>query len=625
MRPAAKIFLFAVLVAGVSGTLKIECGTSTVGGRSWMPDLLIPHPSSQYKTFCGPTPPQLETWQSEEPCDDGLLFVTPGDSAERSTTESEADVEGPAIFRSNGDLVWTQDGWGRTRDLKVQSVGDRSYMTFWRDESSRHDGGGSYVVLDQSYEMVKELRSVGKISSRPVELKLTSDGTAIILMHNVTKIHTPFGSLQNGWINDAIIQEIDMASNELIFEWRASHHFKVTMSQAAPENRGRTPETAFDYIHATGIDLDHKGDYVISSRNMYNAVALRRGHGNVLWVLGGSLNSFEDASGGEATAMISSQGIQWDGDSTLLLLDGGHVPDIEGWPGRRSNARTIHINTTTNMAALLRTYSTPAAGTWSHSKGTVQRLPKGNVFVGWGDDNPLAAAYTEYAEDVRVLCAARFRKASVASAKFWKTTSGGGGGGGDSGRVVSKYPWTGTPAAQPVIVVRPQEGALYVSWNGDTQTTAWLLRSNNTERGDGSLGARCVVDRAGFETRIPIPRDVGEVIEIMGVDDRGRTLVRSELIWSEGASGTWSSTQRVLEASTDEDVFVVPRPSWQQRVSAGQHCRLKRALLVFGLSVAALVCYPRIPRQWWKRLREAERRYPRHMVMKGEKSAVCAA
>ncbi|KAM3478307.1 hypothetical protein MY8738_006041 [Beauveria namnaoensis] len=573
------------------------------------------HPASQYKTFCGPTSPQLETWQSEQPCEDGLLFVTPGEAAERSTTENEADVEGPAIFRSNGDLVWTQDGWGRTRDLKVQSVGDRSYMTFWHDESSRHAGGGSYVLLDQSYEMVKELRPVGEISSRPVELKLTDDGTAIMVMHNATQVHNPLGSLQNGWINDAIIQEIDMTSNELVFEWRASHHFNVTMSQAATENQGQTPETAFDFFHATGIDLDHKGDYVISSRNMCNAVALRRGHGNVLWVLGGRLNSFEDASEGEAAAMISSQGIQWYGDSTLLLLDSGHMPDIEGWPGRRSNARTIHVNTTTNTAALLRMYSTPAAETSRHSKGTVQRLRNGNVFVGWGDDNPLAATYTEYSEDGRVLCAAHFREASVASAKFWKTTSGGG------GRVMSKYSWTGTPAAQPVIVVRPQEGALYVSWNGDTQTTAWLLRSNNTERGDGSLGARCVVDRAGFETRIPIPHDIGEVIEIMGVDDRGRTLVRSELIWSEGASGTWS-TQRMLKASTYEDVFVEPSPSWQQRVSAGRHCRLKRALLGLGLSVAALLCRRRIR---WKRLREAEWRYPRQMVMKGEKSAVYAA
>ncbi|KAM3511721.1 hypothetical protein MY11210_004611 [Beauveria gryllotalpidicola] len=620
MRPAAKILQFATLVAGVFGTLKIDCGTSIAGMRSRLSDLLMPHPTSQYKTFCGSTPPQLETWQSEQPCDDALLFVTPGEAAEGSAMENEADVEGPAIFRSNGDLVWTQDGWGRTRDLKVQTVGHRSYMTFWHDESSRHDGGASYVVLDRSYEMVKELRPVGEISSRPVELKLTDDGTAIILMHNATKVHTPFGSLQNGWINDAIIQEIDMKSNELVFEWRASHHFNITMSQAPIENQGRTPETAFDFFHATGIDLDHKGDYVISSRNMCNAVALRRGHGNVLWVVGGKLNSFEDASGGEAAAMISSQGVQWYGDSTLLLLDGGHVPDIEDWPGRRSNARTIYINTNTNMAALLRTYSTPAVVTSRHSKGTVQRLRNGNVFVGWGDDNPLAAAYTEYSEDGRALCAARFREASVASARLKKMTGGGGGG----GRVVSKYAWTGTPAAQPVIVVRPHESALYVSWNGDTQSTAWLLRSNNTERGDGSLGARCVVDRAGFETRIPIPRDVGEVIEIMGVDDRGRTLVRSELIWSEGASGTWS-TQRVLEASTDEDVFVVPSPSWQQRASAGRHCRLKWALQGLGLSVAALVCCRRIPRQWWKGLREAEWRYPRQMVMRGEKSAICAA
>lgn len=151
MRQVAKILQFAVLVAGTTGTLKTECDTSRSGERSRvasrLSDSLSPHPSPHFKTFCGPTPPQLETWHSKQPCDDGLLFVASGVAASAATANKKADVEGPAIFRTNGDLVWTQSGWGRTSDLKVQMVGDRSYITFWHYESSRDDRGGSYVVV----------------------------------------------------------------------------------------------------------------------------------------------------------------------------------------------------------------------------------------------------------------------------------------------------------------------------------------------------------------------------------------------------------------------------------------------------------------------------------------------
>ncbi|KAJ4150379.1 hypothetical protein LMH87_011131 [Akanthomyces muscarius] len=602
MRQVAKILQFAVLVAGTT-------------------DSLSPHPSPHFKTFCGPTPPQLETWHSKQPCDDGLLFVASGVAASAATANKKADVEGPAIFRTNGDLVWTQSGWGRTSDLKVQMVGDRSYITFWHYESSRDDRGGSYVVLNQSYGVIRELRPVGEAPSRPVELKLTDNGTAIMMMHRITQVDKPFRGLQSGWINDAIIQEVDMASNELIFEWRASQHFDVETSQADIKNQGRTAETAFDFFHATGIDIDHNGNYVISSQNMCNAAALHRTDGHMLWVLGGALNSFEDIATGQTVAMISSQGIQWHGDSTLLLLDGGYVPHVEGQAGRRSNARMIHLNTTTNTAVLLRTYSTPAAVASRHSKGGLQRLRSGHVFVGWGDGDPSAVAYTEYSRSGRPLCTARFRKPSAPLfAGYTKTSSGG-----SRGRVISKYAWTGTPAAQPAMVVRPQESALYVSWNGDTQTTAWVLRSNNTERGDGSLGARRVVEKTGFETRILIPRDVGEVMEIIGVDGDGKELVRSELIWSEGASGTWS-TQRVvpeehLAAAQDKDASPPWPLPWHKHTLSRRRCQLMLALSGVGLMMSTFLwCRWTAKQRRKKSMQDGGSWCQQQTVLSGEKS-----
>lgn len=481
---------------------------------------------------------------------------------------------------------------------------------------------------------------MGRLTSRPVELKLTQTGTAVVLMHSITRASGSVGGLENGWINEAIIQEIDVATNELLFEWRASEHFDVGKSRASiAGQQGSTPSTAFDFFHATGIDVDHNGNYVIASRNMCNAAAVRRSDGSVLWVLGGVLNSLDDVSAGQAVVMAASQGIQWHGDTTLMLLDGGYVPHWQGRSERPGNARMIYVNATSNEAALMRTYRTPVAVASQHSHGSIQLLRRGRVFVGWGDGNPSAAVYTEYSRNGRAICAARFQdddddhhhhQHGESGDKFrTKPTHPPRGMGSRGGRVVSKYQWTGRPAAPPVIVVRAWERALYVSWNGDTQTTSWLLQSNDTRRRDGSLGINSVVKKTGFETRIPIPRNVGEVMQLVAVEGSGRVLVHSELLWKQDETGCAWSTERAAKTVRhgEDDEEHLPAGTlghgWRKLVSSEKHCRLGLALAGLGASICALAwCWWKGRQLWRRMLAEGDSWNQRQWLLKGEKGAV---
>lgn len=153
MRRAVAFLQFAVLLTCVTGTLQSECSNTLRRDRgrlgSWLQDLgiLSAYTYPRYKTFCTPTPPEMEIWQNNQHCSDGLLFVTPAGAAQDPITLVSANMEGPAIFRTNGELVWTESGWGRTSDLKVQQVGSRSYITFWHDGDSYQNDGGSYIVV----------------------------------------------------------------------------------------------------------------------------------------------------------------------------------------------------------------------------------------------------------------------------------------------------------------------------------------------------------------------------------------------------------------------------------------------------------------------------------------------
>lgn len=473
--------------------------------------------------------------------------------------------------------------------------------------------------------MVKELRPAGKLTTRPLELKLTDKETAIMLMHNTTYTSTPFGGLDGGWIIDAIIQEINVTSNSLISEWRASEHFDVNKSLAEVGDQGKTPETAFDFFRATGIDFDNDDNYVISSRNMFNAAAVRPGDGSTIWVLGGPLNTWDDVSAGQAVAMIASQGVQWHGNSTLMLLDGGYVPNYEGRVGRLSNARMLHLNVRTKTAVLLRTFTTPVAVASQHSQGSVRLLPSGNVFIGWGDDDASAAAYTEYSPEGRPICAARFQTplgSGKRAAEKSRRSAGTG------GRVVSKYDWVGKPLTKPVMVVKPEENAVYVSWNGDTQVHSWLLRTNYTERRDGSMGVRSVVPRTGFETSVPIPEDVGEAMQLLAVDNSGRQLVQSEVLWKPG-DGPWSMEYQpppppMETESSEENVATdAAMGALQRYLSSERNCQLLLAISGLGLAFLALLWCRWTGRRWWKTmLLEGSSWYQRQRELKGEKGIV---
>lgn len=80
-----------------------------------------------------------------------------------------------------------------------------------------------------------------------------------------------------------------------------------------------------------------------------------------------------------------------------------------------------------------------------------------------------------------------------------------------------RFNWTGLPTEEPAIVAHktPSGMAVYVSWNGDTETVAWRFYAVTDNYGSRSyLGE---VERRGFETSLLL-------------SDHGYTQVAAEAI-----------------------------------------------------------------------------------------------
>ena len=137
------------------------------------------------------------------------------------------------------------------------------------------------------------------------------------------------GGPEDGWVLDGIVQEVDMATGELIFEWSALDHVPVT--EAIPdfaesrENNDMlgTEEDPFDYFHINSLSVDDDGSLLISARSTHAIYNVDADTGEVNWTLGGQASDFELS---EDAYFAWQHDAQRDEDGTIRLLDNAATP-----------------------------------------------------------------------------------------------------------------------------------------------------------------------------------------------------------------------------------------------------------------------------------------------------------
>ncbi|KAF7561256.1 hypothetical protein G7046_g2865 [Stylonectria norvegica] len=459
------------------------------------------YPQIGYESFgAGSVWPNID--QKDARCDGGYIFIEPrGHSVE---------TPGPVILDNKGNLVWMQTAWGQAMDVKVQRYRGKDYITFWHGSDNGTFGEGYYMMLDETYEPVKIITPVGDVSGDLHEFRITDKGTALMTIYQKRAADMSSYGIPEGWIFDSIFQEVDIASGELLFEWRASDHYAIDKSLSPLNGDGASRDHAFDFFHINSIDKDTAGNYLISSRYMCAVAVISHADGGILWQLGGHGNSFEDLSQGAATNFSWNHHAAWHENNTLTLFDNGSN-------GRKSTAKfsrglMIDLDLDKMTATMIHQYVAPQKFL-SASQGSVQVLPNGNVLVGWGH----VPAFTEFSQNGEVLCETHIGPTNLdifGLVKNYRTF---------------KYPWIGRPNALPDIAVLPNKKALFVSWNGATEVVKWRLQSGpnpstNEFRDHGEVAKKT------FETRMDIPDDSGDYVRVVALGLHGETLATSSAV-----------------------------------------------------------------------------------------------
>lgn len=443
-------------------------------------------------------PPPIEITTPATGTAEGLVFVA---------AKVDDGQYGLMILDNDGEIVWYQPpavtDWEH-HDFRVQEYRGEPVLTWSTATTGGGYGQGHFVIADTAYETVAQVQAGNGFTSGGDihEFLLTPEGTAfIILYQTVDWDMTPAGGSMYGGAVDGIVQEIEVETGRVLFEWHALDHIGVEDSYIAIP--GADPNRPSDYVHLNAITIAPDGDLILSMRHTAAIYKVNRQSGEIVWQLHGKRSDF---------TMSEDARFNWQHDAhlhengELSLFDNHEVNPPEGeetW----SRGLVLDLDMETMTATVAREYIHPER-VLARSQANMQTLLNGNVFIGWGS----APDFSEFTPDGELIFNGRFPEGAQSYRAY-------------------RFPWSAQPTEPPVAVAETGvDGAVtvYVSWNGATEVASWRVLAGPDP---ADLVEIAAAPRAGFETAIEVATDA-PWLAVEALDDGGAILGASEAFQS---------------------------------------------------------------------------------------------
>jgi Arylsulfotransferase (ASST) len=419
---------------------------------------------------------------------------------------------GLLIAGRDGDVTWFSPiASGQVLDFNVQSYRGANVLTWWHGTTGAAFGQGTCYIADSSYTQIAAVQCGNGLKADMHEFNITAQGTALIDSYqprqNVDL--TAVGGKANGAALSGVVQEIDIATGEVIFQWSSLDHVPISETQATLSGTG-TADNPFDYFHINSIDVAADGDLLVSSRNTWTVYKIGRHDGQIKWRLGGKKSNFTLGPGVQFHWQhhVRAHGINDHGEDILTIFDNGSSPPLEP----QSRGLLLNLDTKTMRATLQFAYTSPVHPL-ADNQGSIQLLPGNGAFVGWGAE----PYYTEFDADGTVLMNGQLPM-------------------GDQSYRAFTYDWTGQPKDRPAVVVElnvARAAAVYVSWNGATEVQTWRVHAGKRE---SSLSVVATQPRTSFETVIAAD-STGPYFMVTAHDASGKQIGQSAVVEKKGLTG----------------------------------------------------------------------------------------
>ncbi|PWY66450.1 MFS general substrate transporter [Aspergillus heteromorphus CBS 117.55] len=372
--------------------------------------------------------------------------------------------------------------------------GGKDHLCFFQGVQQNGYCRGHGVIMDDHYRIVRTVVPGGGMASSDMhEFMPINDGkTALMTVYQQRQFDMSAWNVKSGmgWVMESIFQEVDVETNEVLFEWKSLDHVDPSDAYTWPSHTdtsgtGLDPRSPWDYFHINSIDKNADGDYLISSRHTCAIYKISGQDGSVIWRLNGAHPSFRNIN----FSFSQQHDARWlseNGTHTLLSL---YNNGFNGFNRTHeySSGMLILIDHQDSTATQLHDYVPPGKNMISSSQGNMQVLGNSNVFIGWGNN----AYVSEHDAEGNLLLWGYIDKGSIMNYR------------------AQKFQWEGNPTDVPALWTYSQSSdtfsstAFYVSWNGATRVKYWRFYGATNSTGPYQLIRQ--VEKKGFETSYAAP------------------------------------------------------------------------------------------------------------------------
>ena len=389
---------------------------------------------------------------------------------------------GPLIFSPKGQLIWFYPvpNKGAGFDTEVQRYLGQQVLTFWQGQTNNGYGSGEDVILNHHYQTVATVKAGNGYQADLHEFYITPQGNAFITIYApVNNVDlSSLGGPRNGTLLDSIIQEVNITTGQVLWEWHAYGHVHLGETY-----EGRAGTSPYDWFHINSIQPLPNGNLLVSARNTWTVYEINMQTGKIPYNFGGKHSSFRFGAGANFEWQHDAA---FQSDGTMTVFDdayGFHPDELQ------SRALQESVNYTSHYISLVHQYrNSPPLLT--ANEGSIQSLGDGYTLVAWGAQPYISEFNSGSGSQVFSMhYGSPMENYRAFQSNWWGQPEGAA-----SGAYSAALPNIATAASG-------QATTVYAAWDGATTVNSWRVLAGPSPRRLTTVGQ---FPSTGFETTMSV-------------------------------------------------------------------------------------------------------------------------
>ncbi|MBO0805011.1 MAG: arylsulfotransferase family protein, partial [Nocardiopsaceae bacterium] len=360
-------------------------------------------------------PPPVRVLTDTDPASDGGanggdIFISPyGDSSKYANGAEILSPDARKVLWFHRAPAGDEDA-----DFRTQTYDGKPVLTFWQGTGLGGLSAGTDYIYNDRYQKIAQVRAGNGYSADGHEFLITPWNTALIISYTTATANlTSIGGPDDQKVIDGIVQEVDIKTGKVLFQWNSADHVPYSASEQPLPGSASTP---WDWFHLNAVKLGTDGNLLIDARDTWATYDVSLRTGAIRWELGGKDSSFRLTAAPGQSLDRAGKAFAWQhdaeahGDGSYTLFDNecagtGNTGTNAQSDYPYSRAITVRLDPAKHVATLVASDDQPEARLAS-SQGNAQLLPGGDTFTGWG----ILPYFSEYGPSGSLVFNARFPK-----------------------------------------------------------------------------------------------------------------------------------------------------------------------------------------------------------------------